>query len=549
MRSGLFDWRYYFWLIPLDVIVVLFLIAPAPLDFEAVISWSFLALIAHALMAVPFAIFRRVDWIIGKLQYEIGAMVVVGIVRGFAILDIGLLMDLPQIEPYLLRPLNSAVAVPTWFVMMHFLVGSRREFAEDYRALYLKLVRGNIAKFDPKKAKMGVREIEQRVESVLEPLRLKIEALHGNKISPSRLAEESLVIQAYVEEKIRPLSHELWQRKEIEAPRLGFFRLTLLTLFRTRLPIGLTIFPSTVYSLVGLASIMPFADAFWHQATSTISLLALYYLYNYFYKKFKSRAALNSLALFLALFLPIATSRILDTWFGTMEVPELGKFVGLLWFFFLLLSFGAALAVSKYHEEIMTVLRNQLNDVVIESHPKESDEVSARFAKYLHGEVQSELLSASMLLSQAAKEKNSRIGRRGIEKTAEILRRDHSKYAVGGKLTPEARMQKIIDAWAGIAEVEIDLVGTGIITEDSLSSLSDVIEELVSNSVRHGGASQISVDVSRSGDSLTVNYQDNGARRSKGKPGLGSSLLKSLTTNVKISDSKEGSVITFQMID
>lgn len=549
MRPGFFDWRYYFWLIPLDVIVVLFMIAPAPLDFEALISWSFLALVAHALMAVPFVIFRHIQWIMGKLKYEVGALVIVGIVRGFAILDIGLIMDLPQIEPYLLRPLNSAVAVPTWFVMIHFLVGSRREFAEDYRALYLKLVRGNIAKFDPKKAKLSVQEIEQRVESVLEPLRLKVEALHGNKISPARLAEESLVIQSYVEEKIRPLSHELWQRKEVTAPKLSPFRLTLLTLFRTRLPIGLTIFPSTVYSLVGLVAIMPFRDAFWHQATSTISLLVLYYLYNYFYTKFKSKALVNSLALFLALLFPIFASRILASRFGIIELHRLGEFVGLLWFFFLLLSFGAALAVSKYHEEIMNVLRNQLNDLISEAHTKESDEVSARFAKYLHGEVQSELLSASMLLNQAAKEKNSRIGRRGIEKTAEILRRDHSKYVVGEKLTPEARMQKIVDAWAGIADVKIDLVGSGIISEDRSSSLSDVIEELVSNSIRHGGASEISVSVSSSSNSLAVTYQDNGARRGEGKPGLGSSLLKSLTRNVKISDSKVGSVVTFQMIE
>jgi signal transduction histidine kinase len=549
VRPGLFDWRYYFWLIPLDVLVVLFLIAPRPFDFEALISWGFLALIAHAFMAVPFAIFRSSEWVIGKLKYEVGAMVIVGIVRGFAILDIGLLMDLPQIEPYLLRPLNSAVAVPTWFVMIHFLVGSRREFIEDYRALYLKLVRGNISRFDPKKAKLSVKEIEQRVESVLEPLRLKIEVLHGNKISPARLAEESLIIQSYVEEKIRPLSHELWQRKEVNVPRLSVYRLTYLTLFRTRLPIGLTIFPSTVYSLVSLVTFMPLGDALWHQGTSTVSLLILHYLYNYFYKKFKNRAVVNSLALFLALFLPVFASRNFDSWLGMAEVPELGEFVGLLWFFFLLLSFGAALAVSKYHEEIMHVLRSQLNDVITEAHPNESDEVSARFAKYLHGEVQSELLSASMLLSQAAKEKNSRIGRRGIEKTAEILRRDHSKYVVGGKLTPEARMQKIIDAWAGIAEIKINLVGSGIIADDSLSSLSDVIEELVSNSVRHGGASEISVNVSSGSNSLAVTFQDNGVRRGKGKPGLGSSLLKSLTTNVKISDSKEGSIISFQMIE
>ena len=549
MKPGLFNWRYFFWLIPVNVFTVLVLIAPPPLTFGEAISWTFLALISHALMAIPFAIFRRIDWIIGKLRYEIGAMAIVGAVRGFAILDVGLLMDLPQLEPYLLRPLNSAVVVPTWFLVIHFLIGSRLEFAEDYRVLYLKLVRGNIERINVGKASANVKEIEQRLNAVLEPLRDKIELLHGNKISASRLAEESMIIQSFVEEKIRPLSHELWQHKQIQVPRLGFFALITFTLFRTKLPIALTIFPYTIFSLVGLASIIPLSDAFWYQSKTAALLMLIAYIYRYFYERISEKAVLNTLAIILTLFLPLVTSRLMDSLLDFESVPALGELIGLIWIFFLLLSFGASLAVSKYHEEIMSVLRNQLKDVVIDSQAKESEEVSARFAKYLHGEVQSELLSASMMLSQAAKEKNSRIGRRGIEKTAEILRRDHSQYVVGSELVPEVRMQKIIDAWAGIAKIEIELVGTGVIQEDSLASLSDVVEELVSNSVRHGGASEISVKVSRKAGSLSVIFKDNGNKRGKGKPGLGSSLLKSLITEVKRVETQDGSVTTFQLIN
>jgi len=549
MKPGLFHWRYFFWLIPVNVFTVLVLIAPPPLTFRQAISWTFLALISHALMAIPFEIFRRIDWIIGKLRYEIGAMAIVGAVRGFAILDVGLLMDLPQLEPYLLRPLNSAVVVPTWFLVIHFLIGSRLEFAEDYRVLYLKLVRGNIERINLGKASANVKEIEQRLNAVLEPLRDKIELLHGNKISASRLAEESMIIQSFVEEKIRPLSHELWQRKEIQVPRLGFFALITFTLFRTKLPIALMIFPYTIFSLVGLASIIPLSDAFWYQSKTAALLMLIAYIYRYFYERISEKAVLNTLAIILTLFLPLVTSRLMDSLLDFESVPALGELIGLVWIFFLLLSFGASLAVSRYHEEIMSVLRNQLKDVVIDSQAKESEEVSARFAKYLHGEVQSELLSASMMLSQAAKEKNSRIGRRGIEKTAEILRRDHSQYVVGSELVPEVRMQKIIDAWAGIAKIEIELVGTGVIQEDSLASLSDVVEELVSNSVRHGGASEISVKVSRKAGSLSVIFKDNGNKRGKGKPGLGSSLLKSLITEVKRVETQDGSVTTFQLIN
>ena len=549
MKPGLFNWRYFFWLIPVNIFTVLLLVAPPPLTFSEAVSWTFLTFVSHALMAIPFAIFRKIDWIIGKLRYEIGAMAIVGAVRGFAILDVGLIMDLPQLEPYLLRPLNSAVVVPFWFLIIHFLIGSRREFAEDYRVLYLKLVRGNIERFDVSKAKANVKEIEQRLDAVLQPLREKIEVLHGNKISASRLAEESMIVQSFVEEKIRPLSHELWQRKEIQVPRLGFFALINFALFRTKLPIALTIFPYTIFTLVGLAPIISLSDSFWYQSKTALLLIITAYIYQHFHQRVNEKAVLNILAIISILFLPVVTSRFMHSQLNFESVPALGELIGMAWLFFLLLSFSVSLAISRYHEEIMSVLRNQLKDVVIDSQTKEADEVSARFAKYLHGEVQSELLSASMMLSQAAKEKNSRIGRRGIEKTAEILRRDHSKYVVGSELVPEARMQKIIDAWAGIAKIEIELIGIGVIQEDSLTSLSDVVEELVSNSVRHGGASEISVKVSRKAGSLAVTFKDNGIKRGKGKPGLGSSLLKSLTSEVKRVDSEDGSVITFQLID
>jgi len=46
-----------------------------------------------------------------------------------------------------------------------------------------------------------------------------------------------------------------------------------------------------------------------------------------------------------------------------------------------------------------------------------------------------------------------------------------------------------------------------------------------------------------------VNFFDNGKKRVKGKPGLGSSLLKSLTKNVVIQESDGGTRISFGLIE
>lgn len=548
MKGGLFEWRYYFWLIPLDIAVVVILIAPKPLETSDLARWTVLSLIAHAIMAIPFGLLKGRWWVTKSLNREIAAMVIVGLVRGFAILDFGLLMNLPQAEPYLLRPLNSSVVVPTWFVIIHFLVGSRRDFAEDYRVLYIKIIREKLERLDGSKSKLSIAEIEARIEGTLAPLRAKIETLHGSKISPARLAEEAMVIQSHVEGKIRPLSHELWQKREVRVPSLGQLRLFSITVLKTRLPIGATILPATIFSIVGFASIMDLSDALVHQLISSILVVMIFVIYRLAFSRTRKRAITNFSAFLGVIFLPQVGGFLLSEFAGFPTVPLIAQLVGILWFFFLLISFGAAIAVSEYHAEIMLILRQQLEKVMIPSDTSESEEIASRFARYLHGEVQSELLSASMILNEAARSKDTRLGRKGIEKTAEVLRRTHSQYAVGSNIAPEAKIQKIVDAWAGIADIEIQIQEDVSIDLVNFLHLSEVIEELVSNSVRHAGSTTIHIQVNQEDGNAQIIFTDNGKGFSPGKPGMGSSLLQSRIKVLNSKSSKTGNILTFVLL-
>lgn len=549
MKGGLFDWRYYFWLIPLDVAVVLFLIAPSPLNFYEVTRWIILALISHAAMAIPFMVFKKLSWITESLKREICAMIFVGLVRGFAILDFGLLMDLPQLEPYLLRPLNSSVVIPTWFVITHFLIGSRRNFAEDYRALYLKIVREKLERVDSANSKINISEIELRIEQTLAPLRAKIEELHGSKISPARLAEEAMIIQSHVEEKIRPLSHELWQKRLIRAPTLRHFRLFSIIIYQTRLPIGATILPMSVFSIVGLASFMQISDIIIHGLINLFLYLFIYLIYYYTFSRSTNYALNNSLTFLTCLFFPILISNLFVKVFQLTPIPILGQIVSTSLYFALLLSFSASLAVSQYHQEIMLVLRQQLEKVMIHSSEEESAEIAFRFAKYLHGEVQSELLSASMIMNQAAQTQNNRLGRKGIERTSKILRRSHSEYVVGTKLLPEEKIQKIVDAWAGIAEIEITIQEEVSAHQEILLVFSEVIEELVSNSVRHGGANIINIELALIDGVVKATFTDNGGVSKSGKRGMGSLLLLSKIEVLMSESTVTGNVLIFKFLN
>ena len=127
-------------------------------------------------------------------------------------------------------------------------------------------------------------------------------------------------------------------------------------------------------------------------------------------------------------------------------------------------------------------------------------------------------------------------------------RRDHHYYVIGEAISPISKFQQIIDAWDGIATISVD-VEDGEFSDATLLKVAEVIEELVSNAIRHGGATEISVRVALEDGSNRVNFFDNGKKRVKGKPGLGSSLLKSLTKNVVIQESDGGTRISFGLIE
>jgi two-component sensor histidine kinase len=216
------------------------------------------------------------------------------------------------------------------------------------------------------------------------------------------------------------------------------------------------------------------------------------------------------------------------------------------WFLLLSLTFSIAKSQTDFRKDLINSLLIDLEN----SPPvnNKDSELAGKYARYLHGYIQSTLSSTQMQLQQASNKDNLTLGKSSIEKLASVLRRDHHEYVIGEAISPISKFQQIIDAWDGIATISID-VEEGEFSDTTLLKVAEVIEELVSNAIRHGGATTISVNVVSQDGSNRVNFFDNGKKRAKGKPGLGSSLLKSLTKNVIIKESDEGTKISFGLID
>ena len=155
-------------------------------------------------------------------------------------------------------------------------------------------------------------------------------------------------------------------------------------------------------------------------------------------------------------------------------------------------------------------------------------------ARMLHGSVQSKLAASALAIDRAALTDDVESYAAAIEQARSVLR---SPLTVTEDPRVAATLQAEVHAktelWQGLAGItalvspEIKQV-TGVLAR----SVGEVVEEGLCNSIRHGNADTIAVQVDLvdegSTSSIRVRVVDDGCGPTGGKPGLGSALLDDL---------------------
>jgi signal transduction histidine kinase len=123
---------------------------------------------------------------------------------------------------------------------------------------------------------------------------------------------------------------------------------------------------------------------------------------------------------------------------------------------------------------------------------------------------------ASELIADAVK--TAKDSMTGIREVVETLRE------VGNVLTPEESVKKLINEFSAKTgvEIELDIDGEAAIKATAANmAVVRIIQEAMTNAVRHGKASKISVSLGYSADSVTFCVKDNGTGGSVMKEGYG----------------------------
>jgi len=114
--------------------------------------------------------------------------------------------------------------------------------------------------------------------------------------------------------------------------------------------------------------------------------------------------------------------------------------------------------------------------------------------------------------------------------------------------TVAEEVKRKVGLWQGLCSIGVDLdPQVAVMSGRRARDVGRVVEEGLRNAIRHGGAQEIAVRVERSqpdsapgSEGVVVVVEDNGGGPGNGKPGLGSSLLDSVSGTWELSATDSG---------
>lgn len=123
--------------------------------------------------------------------------------------------------------------------------------------------------------------------------------------------------------------------------------------------------------------------------------------------------------------------------------------------------------------------------------------ISHRWAIYIHGKILTRLAATSLKLEQAVALNDQATFDSALNEIDEILKNPTRDFE-NGFGTVESEILSRLDPWNGLIEIALSIVPEiASISNPRVRDLGEVIEEIVSNSVRHGGSQIINVEVTQ----------------------------------------------------
>jgi signal transduction histidine kinase len=554
-RTSWLSWRLYFLTIPIDAIVLLLSSDHASTGSSDFSRWAILSIIAHGSIAPVVALALFFTSKFQSWKTDLVALITLGIVRGLAI-NVG--FEILGIEPQvsaLYKVFNSAISLPLWFIGIAVFIESRRQFQREFEALFLRSVRKEQTSTDEQYQYPVVvddKELIQHLQAVASDLAHEIDGALALPVSQVDYAKQASKIQDLINRELRPTSAQLWNGSTLTAPKLSIPTLVIISLLDQKLKVFTASLLFAPYIFIGLNGTSGWRlGAIETLLATSLNILVFLVCEALFKNGLLNRRFTNVAIMGLSHVIPFIAIVFLlpSSMFWTDSVATIFFYQIFLTASHILILLGLNLykllgqqraAVLQSFEqiiegsEVLSISSDDLNAV------RDID-----LARYLHGELQAGLIATSLLLQRASNTGDTELARHALRSAANILRQDHARISQSRISSPQSRLEKISAGWRGIAEVRIDLNWIDSLDTSSLNDLIALIDEGVSNAVRHAKASTITVSGSQVNADLNIEILSNGSGMTEQTPGLGTKLFNELTSSYAYSKQGDLNLLKF----
>jgi signal transduction histidine kinase len=153
-------------------------------------------------------------------------------------------------------------------------------------------------------------------------------------------------------------------------------------------------------------------------------------------------------------------------------------------------------------------------------------DVTREVARELHGSVQTRLVACAMAMDKASSEGDRIALAAALAEAQEVLAMPLSVPARATSVADEVRRK--IALWGDLCDFSVE-VDPGVEGAAQADVIGRIVEEGLTNAVRHGSATAVEVRIEVAGDDVFVQISDNGSGPRGGAAGLGSAMLDQAT--------------------
>ena len=549
LSNQLISWPLFWLSLPVSILVAIVLIAPRSSTFSEILKWVVIAVFSHLCMA-PFVFYMRNR---PEKQLQIALVFAMGTVRGGVIGLTAPLLGLVDSVPIPVRMANSAVAVFYWMQIGSIYFDVRNSYRKSLQALLRKAIFEPSSEIEGNVISKNFSNSKEKFRVLIENLKIEISAKSDSNTEPN-LQDQIKAIDVLIDNHIKPQSAKKWKDSELIWPEFSFKSLLVQSLSSTRIPLlGVIILtlPFSIFgNVVGYGLILGLISVL----ISTICSILVYLVIALLPDNKFSQLHRNFSFLFIWI---ITTTPISYFYLKRFTIEKYAtpnetlqiEITEILLYLVFLIAATMLLSLKESQGRTLELFSNMIPKGELDLFITKGLEAKSQadLAQYLHAEVQSQLHACKLLLLRAAESDFSLFSPSVTQMVVKRLETLDLPYTKSLPRIPEERLTQIVSYWLGLASIKMDLAKELSVVSPNGEVVSQLIEEAIVNSIRHGKAKFISVVAKVEDDICEVVITNDGLLKASGARGLGSTLFDTFADSWSIEEVLDGTKIWFKL--